>query len=347
VRAAVYRGPGRLRYEEVPDPVLQVDTDALVRVDTVSICSVDRRIVAGALPAVAPGTVLGHEAIGTVVQVGAAVASPRRGQRVLVSCTTSCGLCPACRRGFASRCRAGGGWVLGHRSHGTQADLVRVPFAATSTTCVPEGLADEEVLMLADVVPTAYEIGVRGTHVEPGDVVVVVGAGPLGLAVLAAARLLSPSLLVAVDLDVCRRRAAETLGAAVTVDPRTEDPAAVVRAHGDGLGADVAVDTAGTPETFETCLRIVRAGGRVATTTVHPRPATVHLERLWSRDVTITTGLVDGSSTARLVELLRSGALDLRPLTTHRLPLERIEEAYRLLDDLARTHVLKVVLTAW
>ncbi|MCY7400723.1 MAG: zinc-dependent alcohol dehydrogenase family protein [Nocardioides sp.] len=345
MRAVVYHGPGRMGFEEVADPVLQAETDALVRVDAVTICGTDLHILHGDLPAVTDGRVLGHEAVGTVVEVGAGVRTLQPGDRVLVSCITSCGACRFCREGRYGQCLGGGGWILGHMVDGTQAETVRVPFADTSTHRVPDGLRDEDVLMLADILPTGYEVGVLNGQVGPGDVVAVVGSGPIGLSSIMGSRLFSPAHVVAIDTADSRLEAAKAFGADVTVNPAREDALEVVRSLTGGLGADVAMEAVGIPETFESCTRLIRPGGRVANIGVHGTAATLHLEDLWIKDVTITTGLVDTFSTPRLMQLLQGGQLDAGRLVTHRFAFEEFEEAYRVFADAATSHALKVVLT--
>jgi len=306
VHAVVYHGPGDKRWEEVPDPTIVDDTDAIVRVEAVTICGTDLHILKGDVPTVTDGRVLGHEAVGTVEQVGAGVKNVAVGDRVLVSCISACGRCDYCRRASYGQCRGGGGWILGHRIDGTQAERVRVPFADTSTYPVPEGVSDEATLMLADIFPTGYEVGVLNGGVTPGATVAVVGAGPIGLAAIVTARLLSPSVIVAVDLADARLEAAERFGATATVNSGRGDAVEQVRAATDGLGVDVAIEAVGVPATFELCAAMVRPGGRVANIGVHGEPATLHLEELWIRNVTITTGLVDTYATPTLLRLVAS-----------------------------------------
>lgn len=345
MRAIVFHGPGRKSWDEVPDPVLQADTDAVVRVDAVTICGTDLHILKGDVPAVTDGRVLGHEAVGTVEQVGAGVKNRKVGDRVLVSCISACGACRYCRESAYGQCLGGGGWILGHTVDGTQAELVRVPFADTSTHPVPDGVPDEEVLMLADILPTGYEVGVLNGRVRPGDVVVVVGAGPVGLAAITGARLFSPAHVVAVDPAASRREAAKGFGADVTVDPTSEDALEVVRALTGGLGADVTMEAVGLPETFESAVALVRPGGVVANLGVHGVPATLHLEDIWIRNLTITTGLVDTYATPTLLQLVSTRQLDARRFITHRFAMSQFEEAYDVFSRAADTGALKVVLT--
>jgi len=345
MRALVYHGPGHKSWDEVPDPVVRDDTDAIVQVDAVTICGTDLHILAGDVPAVTDGRILGHEAVGTVVDVGSGVKTLRPGQRVLVSCITACGRCRYCRQARYGQCLGGGGWILGHRIDGTQAEYVRVPFADNSAYVVPEGVSDEQILMLADILPTGYEVGVLNGGVRPADTVAIVGAGPIGLATVMTAKLLTPSHIIAIDVAPSRLDAAKQFGADVTVNSMQEDPVARILSVTDGLGVDVAVEAVGIPETFELCTRLVRPGGRVANVGVHGKPATLHLEELWIRNVTITTGLVDTYSTPSLLDLVAAGQLDTSRLVTHRFTLGEFLDAYDVFARPGDTGALKVVLT--
>jgi alcohol dehydrogenase len=294
---------------------------------------------------VTDGRILGHEAVGTVDEVGSAVKNISAGDRVLVSCITACGACRFCRQGSYGQCVGGGGWILGHKIDGTQAEYVRVPFADTSTYPAPAEVADEELLMLADILPTGYEVGVLNGRVQPGDVVAVVGAGPIGLSAMMGARLFSPSHIVAIDLADSRLEAAKLFGADTVVNSGREDPVAVVEGLTDGLGADTAIEAVGVPATFELAAGLIRPGGRVANIGVHGEPATLHLEELWIRNVTITTGLVDTCSMPTLLRLITSRAIDPGRFVTHRFVLDDFEAAYDTFARPADTGALKVVLS--
>jgi alcohol dehydrogenase len=344
MKALVYHGPGERRWETVPDPALEEPTDAVVRIDSSTICGTDLHILKGDVPEVKPGTVLGHEAVGTVVAVGSAVTTLAEGDRVLVSCITACGRCRFCREGHYGLCTGGGGWIFGHLVDGLQAEYARVPFADTSVYKVPAGLSDEQVLFLADILPTAYEVGVLNGRVEPGDTVVVVGAGPIGLATIMTAKLHTPGKIVAVDLAESRLAKALEFGADVVVNSGADDPVGRVMAMTDGLGADVAIEAVGVPETFELCTELIRPGGRVANVGVHGHPATLHLEKLWIRDVLIATGLVDTYTTPKLLKLIASGRLDPTAFATHRFSLDETMEAYDVFGAASETNALKVVL---
>jgi alcohol dehydrogenase len=345
MRALVYHGLGRKTWEEVPDPEITDEGDAIVRVDATTICGTDLHILVGDVPEVQPGRILGHEAVGTVDEVGDNVRRLSPGDRVLVSCISACGACRFCREGRYGQCAEGGGWVLGHQIDGTQAEYVRVPYPDTSTFRIPQGVSDEEALMLADILPTGYEVGVLAGGVRPGDVVAVVGAGPVGLSAIACARLFSPSHVIAIDLSDARLKAASEFGADVTINNSTEDAAAVIRDLTGRLGADVAIEAVGTPATFELAVKLVRPGGRVANIGVHGKPAMLHLEEQWARDITITTGQVDASSTPTLMRLVATGQLDASRFVTHRFGMDDFEQAYDLFGDAASNGALKVVLT--
>jgi alcohol dehydrogenase len=346
MKALVYHGPGQRSWDTVPDPKLLEPTDAIVRIDTATICGTDLHILKGDVPEVTPGTILGHEAVGTIVETGAAVTTVAPGDRVLVSCITSCGRCQFCKDGHYGLCTGGGGWIFGHTIDGLQAELARVPFADTSLYKVPEGLSDEDVLFLADILPTAYEVGVLNGRVEPGDAVAVVGAGPIGLATIMTAKLHTPGRIVAIDLADARLEKALEFGADVAINNSREDPVAKVMELTGGLGADVAIEAVGVPDTFELCTELIRPGGRVANVGVHGHSATLHLEKLWIRDVMITTGLVDTNTTPRLLKLIEGGRLDPTVFATHHFPLAETEQAYDVFGAAAETQALKVVLEA-
>ncbi len=345
MKALVYHGPGRKAWEEVAKPVLQVDTDAIVRVDVTTICGTDLHILKGDVPAVTDGRILGHEAVGTVESVGAGVKNVKPGDKVLVSCITSCGTCRYCREARYGQCLGGGGWILGYLIDGTQAEYVRVPFADLSTYPAPKGVSDEALLMVADILPTGYEVGVLNGKVRPGDVVAVVGAGPVGLSAIMGSRLYSPSHVVAIDLADSRLEAAKQFGADVTVNNGREDPVAVLAGLTGGLGADVAIEAVGLPATFELATRLVRPGGHVANIGVHGQPAVLHLEDLWTRDVTITTGLVDAFSTPTFLRLLQGYQLDADRFVTHHFSLDEFEKAYEVFANASETGALKVLLS--
>ena len=344
MKALTYGGPGVRTWETVPDPAVREPTDVVVEIGSSTICGTDLHILKGDVPTVEPGRILGHEAVGTIVAKGDAVTTVAEGDRVLVSCITACGRCSFCREGHYGLCTGGGGWILGHLIDGLQAEYTRVPFADTSVYPVPESLSDEQVLFLADILPTAYEVGVLNGKVQPGDTIAVVGAGPIGLAAIMTARLLTPGRVIAIDLADARLEQALAFGADVAINNGTENPVEAVLELTGGLGADVAIEAVGVPETFELCAELIRPGGRVANVGVHGRAATLHLEKLWIRDVTITTGLVDTFTTPQLLRLIEGGRLDPTVFATHRFPLGETMEAYDVFAAAAETNALKVVL---
>jgi alcohol dehydrogenase len=344
MKALVYHGPSQRGWDTVDDPTIIDPTDIIVRIDTTTICGTDLHILKGDVPETTPGTILGHEAVGTVEEVGAGVTTVSRGDRVLMSCVTSCGRCRFCKEARFGQCLGGGGWIFGHLIDGVQADYARVPFADNSVYKVPDGLTDEQVLFLADILPTSYEVGVLNGAVSPGDVVAIVGAGPIGLAAILTARLYTPGRIIALDLADSRLEAAERFGADLTINNGREDAVAQIMELTDGLGADSAFEAVGVPESFELAADLVRPGGRVANIGVHGKPVSLHLEKLWTRDVTITTGLVDTFSIAPLMRLVASGRLDPSAFATHRFALEDTMAAYDAFADAASSGALKVVL---
>jgi alcohol dehydrogenase len=346
VQALVYHGPGDKHWESKSDPTIEDPTDALVKIDTTTICGTDLHILKGDVPTVDEGRTLGHEAVGTVVETGSAVMNVREGDKVLVSCISACGRCAYCKRGMYSQCLNGGGWILGHLVDGVQAEYARVPFADNSLYEVPEGLSDEQVLFLADILPTGFEIGVLNGTVKPGDTVAVIGAGPVGLAAIMTARLYGPGRILAIDLADSRLKRAREFGADETINNSSENAVERVMEVTDGLGADVVMEAVGLPATFELCTELVRPGGRVANIGVHGQPATLHLETLWIKSITITTGLVDTSSTPTLLKLVSEGRLDPRSFATHRFKLDEIMDAYDVFADAAHTNAMKVVLSS-
>jgi alcohol dehydrogenase len=339
MKALVYHGPGQRGWDTVADPSIVDPTDAIVRIDTSTICGTDLHILKGDVPETTPGTVLGHEAVGTVQDVGAGVGNVKAGDHVLMSCVSSCGRCRFCKEGRYGQCLGGGGWIFGHLIDGLQAEYARVPFADNSVYKVPEQLSDEQVLFLADILPTSFEVGVLNGMVSPGDVVAIVAA-------ILTARLYTPGKIVALDLADSRLESAKRFGADVVINNGREDAIAQVMELTDGLGADVAFEAVGVPESFELCAELIRPGGRVANIGVHGKPATLHLEKLWIRDVTITTGLVDTFSIPQLMRLIASGRLDPSLFATHRFALGETMSAYDTFADAASTNALKVVLQA-
>lgn len=345
MKALVFGGPGERSWDSASDPGIQEPTDVVVKVDTTTICGTDLHILKGDVPAVTEGRILGHEAVGTVVDTGAAVSSLKKGDRVLVPAITSCGRCAPCKAGMAAHCDAVGGigWIFGHLIDGVQAEYARVPYAETSVHLVPEGVTDEQVLFLADILPTGYEIGVQNGGVKPGDTIAVVGAGPVGLAAMMTAAIAGAGRIIAVDLEPSRLKHAENFGATHTVVGGEDAEREILELTG---GVDVAMEAVGVPATFDLCTRIVRPGGTVANIGVHGAPTTLHLEDLWIKNITITTGLVSGSTVPTLLKLARDGRIEAEKLGTHHFALGEIEQAYDVFAAAGEHDALKVVLKA-
>ena len=350
MKALVYHGPGRRSWDDVPDPHVINPSDAVVRVETTTICGTDLHILKGDVAAVTEGRILGHEGVGTIVEVGPAVRNHTVGDRVIISCISSCGVCSYCRSGNPSHCLAdegtsGIGWILGHLIDGTQAELVRVPFADTSLYAVPEGVRDDAAVLLSDILPTGFEIGVRYGQVKPGDTVAVVGAGPVGLAVMATAGLYGAAQVVAVDLDENRIAKAKTLGATHGVCSKDADWKEQVLALTDGYGVDVAIEAVGIPATFRMCTELVRPGGHVANVGVHGGPVELPLQDLWIKNITISMGLVNTDTLGMLLKLVAQDKLPVDAFVTHRFRLDDMMAAYDTFGDAANTKALKVVIS--
>ncbi len=350
MKALVYHGPGNKAWEEVPDPEILQPTDIIVRIDTTTICGTDLHILKGDVPAVTEGRILGHEGVGHVTEVGAAVSTVAVGDRVLLSCISACGACSYCHQGLYAHCLAdegasGIGWIFGHLIDGTQAELVRVPFADNSVYKLPEHVPDEAAVMLSDILPTGFEIGVRYGGVKPGDVVAVVGAGPVGLAAIMTAGLYGAARIIALDLDENRLDQARNFGATDTVNSADADWADKVKAMTDGFGVDVAIEAVGIPATFDACTKIVRPGGSVANVGVHGAPVELALQDLWIMDLSITMGLVSTSTTPLLLKLVAQEKLAAAKFATHHFKLDEMMDAYDTFGRAADTKALKVVLS--
>lgn len=351
MKAVVYQGPGSITWQEVPPPRIQKPTDAIVKIETTTICGTDLHILRGDVPTVEHGRILGHEGVGVVTEVGEAVTEISVGDLVIVSCISACGKCGYCLEGMYSHCLAdegapGIGWILGHLIDGTQAEFVRVPFAETSLHKVPEGVAPEEAAMISDILPTGHEIGIRYGAVKPGDVVAVIGAGPVGLAAMTTAALYGPSRVIAIDIDPNRVEQAKRFGASDGVVSSDSDWKEQVIALTDGLGVDVAIEAVGVPATWDMSLAIVRPGGHVANVGVHGKPVSFPLETAWIQNLTITTGLVNTDTSRMLIKLLAQGRLDVGGFISHRFSLDDIMNAYDTFGRAAETKALKVILSA-
>ena len=344
MKALVFHGPNQLALEDRPRPVLVEARDAIVRITTTTICGTDLHILKGDVPSIAAGRILGHEGVGIIEEVGTGVRNFRQGDRVLVSLITSCGSCSFCRKGMYSHCTAGG-WLLGNSIDGTQAEYVRVPFADTGLYLLPAEVEDEAAVMLSCILPTGLECGALSGRVKPGDVVAIVGAGPVGLAALLAARLYSPREIIVIDLDDHRLETARSFGATRVVNSTDGNvPERVLKLTG-GAGVDVAIEAVGLAATFDICQAIIAPGGQIANVGVHGKPVELHLEKLWDANITITTRLVDAGTTPMLLGMVQTGRLDAKKLVSHRFRLSEILKAYDTFAQAAKEHALKVVIT--
>lgn len=345
MQALVYLGPGRKELQDHAKPAVSAATDAIVKITRTTICGTDLHILKGDVPSCEPGRILGHEGVGIIESVGPGVTAFRPGDRVLISCITACGKCEYCRKQMYSHCTSGG-WILGHKIDGTQAEFVRIPHADTSLYPIPDGADEEALVMLSDILPTGFECGVLNGKVAPGSTVAIVGAGPIGLASLLTAQFYSPAEIIMIDLDDNRLAVAKRFGATATINSADGKAAEAVMKMTNGRGVDAAIEAVGIPATFELCESIVAPGGTIANVGVHGVKVDLHLENLWDRNITITTRLVDTISTQMLLNIVKSNRLDAKQLITHHFKLESILEAYETFDHAADTHALKVIIEA-
>ena len=345
MKALVYQGPGKKALEERPKPDVVAPTDAIVRIVKTTICGTDLHILKGDVPTCAPGRILGHEGMGVVDSVGAAVTAFKVGDRVVVSCISSCGKCDYCRRGMYSHC-VNGGWILGNKVDGTQAEYVRTPFADTSLYHVPSSGDEDALVMLSDILPTGFECGVLNGKVEPGSTIAIVGAGPIGLAALLTAQFYSPAAVIMIDLDENRLQMSSRLGATSVINNSDGKAVEKIMQMTGGRGVDTAIEAVGVPASFLTCEDIVAPGGVIANIGVHGVKADLHLERLWDRNIAITTRLVDTVTTPMLLKTVQSRRIDPKQLITHRFKFDKILDAYDTFAAAARTHALKVLIEA-
>ena len=347
MKALVYRTPGKGRgrpsWEDQPHPLLLHAEDAIVRITTTTICGTDLHILKGDLPAVTDGRVLGHEGIGVIEQVGNGVTSFKVGDKVIISCVTACMKCDLCRKGMLSHCRAGG-WILGNLIDGTQAEFVRIPYADGSLYHFPDGGDEESMVMLSDALPTGFECGVLNGQVKPGDTIAIVGAGPVGLAVLLTSQFYSPARIFVIDLDDNRLALAKKFGATNLVNSSDGKAVENIMKQTAGEGVDVAIEAVGTPATFDICQGIVGAGGRLANVKVHGKPVSLQLQKLWDRNIVLTTRLVDTVTVPMLLKVVLSGKVEPAKLITHRFDLSDIIKAYETFGNAAKEHALKVIL---
>jgi alcohol dehydrogenase len=351
MKALVYKAPGEKAWEDVPDPVILQPTDVIVKMDATTICGTDLHILKGDVPAVAPGRILGHEGVGTITEVGSAVTSLKVGDQVIISCISACGHCDFCKQGVFSHClgsegASGIGWIFGHLIDGTQAEYVRVPYAETSVYLLPEGVTAQQGVLLSDILPTGHEIGVQYGHVKAGDVVAVIGAGPVGLAAIATAGLYGPSRVISIDLDANRIEQAKSFGATDAVNSGDADWKQQVLALTDGLGVDVAIEAVGIPQTFTMCTEIVRPAGHIANVGVHGHPVELALQDLWISNVTISMGLVNTNTLGTLLKLVAQKKIVADTFISHTFALKDILEAYDVFGRAAETKALKVIITA-
>ena len=343
MKALVYHGPGKRAWEDKPRPAIREPGDAIVRITTSTICGTDLHILKGDLPGVTDGRILGHEGIGVVEQVGTGVSEFHVGDKVIISCVTACLKCDFCKRGMYSHCRRGG-WILGNTLDGTQAEYVRIPQADGSLYKFPAGGDDEALVMLSDILPMGFECGVLNGRVQPGDTVAIIGAGPVGLAVLLTAQFYSPAAIFMIDLDDKRLAVAKNFGATTLVNSTDGNAAHLVMEMTKGAGVDVAIEAVGLPDTFAICQAIVAAGGRIANVGVHGKPVELHMEKLWDRNISLTTRLVDTATIPMLLKVVDSGKLQPSKLVTHRFALNDTMKAYDTFGNAAKEGALKVIL---
>jgi alcohol dehydrogenase len=307
-------------------PKLAASTDVIVKISKTTICGTDLHILKGDVATCAPGRILGHEGVGVVSEAGAGVTAFRPGDHVLISCISSCGKCDYCRRGMYSHCTTGG-WILGNTINGTQAEFVRIPHADTSLYRIPAGADEEALVMLSDILPTGFEC-----------------AGPIGLATLLTAQFYSPSQIILIDLDDNRLAVAKRFGATATINGADGKAVEAVMKLTDGRGVDAAIEAVGIPSTFVLCEDIVAPGGTIANIGVHGTKADLHLEKLWSQNISITTRLVDTVSTPMLLKTVQAKKIDPKLLITHRFKLADVLEAYDTFGRAASTQALKVII---
>ncbi len=342
MKALVYGGPGKISLEEVPKPKIERPTDAIVKMSKTTICGTDLGILKGKTPSVKPGTILGHEGTGIIEEAGSAVSNFKKGDRVIISCITADGSCSYCKQQMYSHCEDGG-WLLGHLINGTQAEYVRIPHANNSLHAMPSVAEEGSLVMLSDILPTGYEIGVLYGCIKPGDTVVIVGAGPVGMAVLMTAQFYSPARIYMVDSDENRLKLAKSLGATDTIHPGAENAAARILKENKG-GVDVAVEAVGVPETFNLCQQVVRPGGHIANVGVHGHPVELQIQDLWIKNITITTGLVNTNTTPMLLKTILAGKLDPGVLITHHFALDDIMKAYKVFGNAAKEKAMKILI---
>jgi alcohol dehydrogenase len=345
MKAFVYRGPGKKALEDRPKPEITAPTDAIVKIVKTTICGTDLHILKGDVSTCQPGRILGHEGVGIVDKVGPAVTAFKPGDRVLISCISACGKCEYCREQMYSHCTTGG-WILGNKIDGTQAEFVRIPYADTSLYPIPERADEEALVMLSDILPTGFECGVLNGKVQPGSTIAIVGVGPVGIAALLTAQFYSPAEIIAIDLDDNRLAMAKRFGATTTINSADGNAVETVMKMTGKRGVDTAIEAVGIPATFELCEKIVAPGGNIANIGVHGQKVALHLECLWDRNISITTRLVDTVTIPMLFKTVGSHKIDPKRLITHRFKLDRILDAYDTFGNAAKTKALKVIIEA-
>lgn len=343
MKALIYHDAGKISWDEKQAPALLDPTDAIVKISKTTICGTDLHILKGDVPEVTDGRTLGHEGVGIIEEVGAAVTNFKKGDHVLISCITSCGKCDYCKKGMYSHCE-NGGWILGHLIDGTQAEYVRIPYADNSLYHIPDGADEEALVMLSDILPTGFECGVLNGRIKPGDTVAIVGSGPIGLAALLTAQFYTPAEIIMIDLDDNRLAVAKTFGATQLVNSSHENAAEKVMSLTGGKGVDTAIEAVGIPATFELCEAIIAPGGCIANIGVHGKSVNLHLETLWARNISITTRLVDTVTTPMLLKTVQSKKLDVKKLITHRFPLREALQAYDIFQHADREKALKIIM---
>lgn len=344
MKAATFAELGRIELRDQPKPTIVKPTDAVVRILKTTICGTDLHILGGDVPETQPGAILGHEGIGIVEEVGSAVNNFKVGDKVIVSCITSCNVCHYCKRGLPAHCETGG-WILGHLINGTQAEYVHIPHADGSLYHAPKTVEDDALVMLSDIFPTSFEIGVQSSDVKPGDTVCIIGAGPIGLAALLTAQFYSPAKIIMIDLSESRLEAAKKFGATHTIcSSDLEEIKAKIAEITDGYGVDIAMECVGYPATFDVAQKIISVGGHIANLGVHGKPVEFDLQDLWIKNISLSTGLVNANTTEMLLNVLKSGKIDATQLVTHHFKLSEVEKAYDVFKNAEANKSLKVII---
>ncbi|ODV87265.1 hypothetical protein CANARDRAFT_195200 [[Candida] arabinofermentans NRRL YB-2248] len=359
MKALTFLGANTIKYQEVAKPIIKKPTDVVGKILWTTICGSDLHILKGDVPeSIAKaneqkgrGLILGHEGVIKVESVGSAVTKFKQGDVAIVSCISSCGSCYYCKKDLQSHCsntEGTSGWILGHEIDGTQADYVRIPYADNSLYKAPENVPAESLLMLSDILPTAYEVGVLSGKVKEGDTVAIVGLGPVGLSALLTCKTLKPAKIIAIDMDDARLEVALRLGADEAMNPGKVDAKAQVHALTKSdireSGVDVAIECVGIPATFEMCQDLIGPGGAIANVGVHGKSVSLKLEELWIKNISISTGLVSAYSTSDLLQKVVSGDLDPSVLATHHFKMSEMEKAYEVFKNAASNKAIKMVI---